>query len=198
MPFADEVRPVVVDDYRAGWPGLFAELAGRLRGAVGESAVAVDHVGSTSVPGLAAKDCIDAQVRVTALEPLVGLLTEAGFRLRPEPWNRSEVANGQTCPKLVFAPPVGERATNVHIRLQNGPNARYALLFRDYLRSQDDVRDAWGAFKQRVAASVPDLADYGQIKAPATAVLMAGAERWAEQTGWVVSGRGSDFGGTQR
>jgi GrpB-like predicted nucleotidyltransferase (UPF0157 family) len=60
---------------------------------------------------------------------------------------------------------------------------RYALLFRDYLRADHAARAAWGAFKQRLATSVPDLMDYGQIKAPATEILMAGAERWAGETG---------------
>ncbi|TDD61153.1 GrpB family protein [Kribbella antibiotica] len=191
MPFADEVRPVAVSDYRVSWPEEFGQLADRLRGVVGHHAVAIDHVGSTSVPGLAAKDCVDVQIRVLALEPLVELLTDAGFRLRPEAWNRAEVSAGVTCPKLVFAPPVGERATNVHVRLHDGPNARYALLFRDYLRAHDDVRDAWGAFKKRLSATVSDIFDYGQIKAPATEVLMAGAEAW------VASGGGFGFGGTQ-
>ena len=178
MPFADEVRPVAVLEYQPTWPAEFAELADRLRAVAGHHALAIDHVGSTSVPGLAAKDCIDVQIRVLALEPLVELLSAAGFRLRPEPWNRVEVSSGVSCSKLVFAPPVGERLVNVHVRLHGGPNARYALLFRDYLRAHDDVRDAWGALKQRLAVSISDLADYGQIKAPATEVLMAGAEAW--------------------
>ncbi|WP_406315016.1 GrpB family protein [Streptosporangium sp. NBC_01639] len=65
-----------------------------------------------------------------------------------------------------------------------GPNARFALLFRDYLRTDEASRRAWGAFKQRLARSVPDLLQYGQIKAPATAVLMTAAERWAAEIGW--------------
>ncbi len=199
MPFADEVRPVAVVDYKSTWTAEFAELSDRLQATLGRHAVAVDHVGSTSVPGLAAKDCIDAQVRVAELDEdlLIGLLTDAGFRCRPEEWNRTELSAGVRCPKLVFAPPPGERATNVHLRLRGGPNARYALLFRDYLRAHDDVRDAWGAFKKRLAVSITDLADYGQIKAPATDVLMAGAERWAAETGWVASEGGSGFGGTE-
>ena len=72
------------------------------------------------------------------------------------------------------------------MRLSGGPNARYALLFRDYLRADEVARNGWGAFKQRLAVSVPDLMDYGQIKAPATEVLMAGAERWAAETGWTL------------
>ncbi|WP_103889546.1 GrpB family protein [Actinacidiphila yanglinensis] len=190
MPFEDEMRPVAVVPYRDGWPADFAELAGRLRDALGAEAVAVDHVGSTSVPGLAAKDCVDVQVRVRAVdrarqEPLLAAI---GFRCRPEPWNRVEVSGGRECRKLVFAPPPGARSCNVHLRRADGPNSRFALLFRDYLRADGAARDGWGAFKQRLAASVPDLFDYGRIKAHATQVLMAGAERWAASTGWTVDG----------
>jgi GrpB-like predicted nucleotidyltransferase (UPF0157 family) len=59
--------------------------------------------------------------------------------------------------------------------------------FRDYLRADETARQAWGAFKTRLAASVPDLADYGQIKSPATEVLIRAAEMWAARTGWTVS-----------
>ncbi|MFI5694238.1 GrpB family protein [Kribbella sp. NPDC051586] len=189
MPFADELGPAVtVADYNSDWPAEFTYLADRLRAAVRDRAVSIDHVGSTSVPGLPAKNCIDAQIRVTALSPdLVELLEEAGFRCRPEPWNRVEISSGHRCEKFVFAPPVGERATNVHVRLATGPNARYALLFRDYLRADETARQAWGAFKLRLAQSVPDFFDYGQIKAPATDVLMTAAERWADHTNWTPS-----------
>jgi GrpB-like predicted nucleotidyltransferase (UPF0157 family) len=188
MPFPDELgSAVAVVDYDPDWPSEFEHLAGRLRAAVGDRAVAIDHIGSTSVPGLAAKNCIDAQIRVTALSPdLVDLMESAGFRCRPEPWNRSETSYGQVCQKLVFAPPIGERATNIHIRVADGPNTRYALLFRDYLRADQTARDTWSAFKQRLAQSVPDLFDYGQIKAPATTLLITTAEHWATQTHWTV------------
>jgi dephospho-CoA kinase len=145
-------------------------------------------VGSTSVPGLSAKDCIDIQVRMGSIDEVrdVGLFAAIGFRCRPEPWNRSEVSDGIRCRKLVFAPPIGARSCNIHLRESTGPNARYALLFRDYLRADEPARRAWGAFKQRLAVSVSDLMDYGQIKAPATDILMAAAERWAVDTGWDV------------
>jgi GrpB-like predicted nucleotidyltransferase (UPF0157 family) len=58
------------------------------------------------------------------------------------------------------------------------------LLFRDFLRADDGARRAWGEFKQRLAIRVPDLMDYGQIKAPATDIVMAAAERWAADAGW--------------
>ncbi|MET8903628.1 GrpB family protein [Streptomyces sp. NPDC004538] len=192
MPFPDESAPVTVVEHQPRWAEDFERLAGVLRGALGAEARAIDHIGSTSVPGLAAKDCVDVQVQVDALdvERHVGLLAAVGFRCRPEPWNREEISGGQPCPKLVFAPPVGARRCNVHLREMGSPNARFALLFRDYLRSDTATRDAWGAFKKRLAACVPELSDYGQIKGPATQVLMAAAERWAADTGWQpMSGR---------
>jgi GrpB protein len=70
---------------------------------------------------------------------------------------------------------------------QGGRGARFALLFRDYLRADETARQAWGAFKKRLAISAPDLADYGRIKSPATEVLIRAAEIWAAQTGWTVS-----------
>ncbi|WP_350275219.1 GrpB family protein [Kribbella sp. HUAS MG21] len=189
MPFPDELGPAVaVTEYDPAWPAEFDHLAGRLHAALGDRALAIDHIGSTSVPGLAAKNCIDAQVRVAALAPdLIDLMESHGFRCRPEPWNHTEISNGHTCEKLVFAPPIGERATNVHLRVAGRPNTRFALLFRDYLRADQTARNAWGAFKQRLAQSVPNLADYGQIKAPATEILMLSAERWAAQTNWSPS-----------
>jgi GrpB-like predicted nucleotidyltransferase (UPF0157 family) len=189
VPFPDELRPVAVVDYQPTWPEEFERITAQLREVLGQAAVAVDHVGSTSVPGLAAKDCIDVQVRVVALDEAwtVSQMASIGFRCRPEPWNRVEVSSGVTSQKLVFAPPPGHRLCNVHVREQAGRGARFALLFRDYLRADEAARQAWGAFKKRLAVNVTDLFDYGQIKAPATEVLIRAAEMWAAETGWTAS-----------
>lgn len=65
MPFPDELaRGLAVAAYDRRWSGDFAVLARRIQGALGPAAVQVSRVGSTSVPGLAAKDCIDVQVEV--------------------------------------------------------------------------------------------------------------------------------------
>ena len=186
MPFADEnavARPIA---HRPGWAREFEALAAQLSEVLGPLARRIDHVGSTAVPGLAAKDCIDVMIRAEPVdfEAIAGALGSAGFRLRPEPWNREETSFGVTSPKLVLAPPVGARSCNVHVRARGGPNARYALLFRDFLRADQAARDAWSAFKSRLAAQVPDLYGYGQIKAPATDILMGAATAWADRTGW--------------
>ncbi|MCT9079782.1 GrpB family protein [Streptomyces fulvoviolaceus] len=186
MPFPDEPSTATVVDHRPEWRQEFEVIAAQVARALGGVALAVDHVGSTSVPGLAAKDCVDVQVRVARIDEVrvTRLFGAIGFRLRPEPWNRSETSSGQECRKLVFAPPVGARRCNVHVREDGGAGARLALLFRDYLRADPVARAAWGDFKRRLAGSVPDLLANGQIKAPATVVLMRAAERWAGATGW--------------
>lgn len=71
---------------------------------------------------------------------LVALFGGIGFRCPPEEWNRAEVTGGRDLRQLVFAPPVGARAANVHVRQRGGGNARFALLFRDHLRADSDAR----------------------------------------------------------
>jgi predicted RNase H-like nuclease/GrpB-like predicted nucleotidyltransferase (UPF0157 family) len=190
MPFPDEAfaQRVEVSPYRAEWATEAAAYVELLREVL-PSAVAVDHIGSTSVPGLPAKDCLDLMVQVAVLEPdvVTAAMAGRGFRLRPEEWNRTEVTDGVSHPKLVFAPSVGARRVNVHVRVAGGRNVRYALLFRDFLRADDAARDAWGAFKVRLAETVHDLYDYGQIKASVQPLLMQRAERWAAETDWQIS-----------
>lgn len=73
---------MTVVEYRPQWPVEFESLAERLRDVLGAVAVAVDHVGSTSIPGLPAKDCIDVQVRTASIdeELIVRRLASLGFR----------------------------------------------------------------------------------------------------------------------
>ncbi len=184
---------VQVGRYRAEWPDEFERLAVRLQAALGDHALRVDHIGSTAVPGLPAKDVIDAQVVVASLDDEAGLVeafSRIGFSPRPGEWNRQDhIPQGWRGPrsewaKLVFGPPDGERLSNVHVRVRGRANERYALLFRDYLRADERARRAWGELKRRVAAEVPDLSAYGRIKEPATDALMLAAEGWAERVGW--------------
>jgi GrpB-like predicted nucleotidyltransferase (UPF0157 family) len=186
MPFPDEPlgQRVEVVPYRAAWADEGALLVARLRDLL-PAAVSVQHIGSTSVPGLAAKDCLDVMVQVRGLDSGAALALEGqGYRRRSEPWNQQETSFGTACPKQVFAPPPGGRPCNIHVRVQGGPNVRYALLFRDYLTADSEAAYAWGRFKVRLAHSVTDLADYGQIKAPAQEILMHSAQRWARDQHW--------------
>lgn len=187
-PFPDEIPHdrVHVCSANPAWADEGLQYCAEVRAILGLLAVHVDHIGSTSVPGLPAKDCIDLLVRADALDEaaFTAAFDVGGYRLRPEPWNHQETTWGQPQAKLVYAPPARSRSRNVHVRLPGGPNARYALLFRDFLRTDPIARDAWGRFKIRLAQTAREIGDYGQIKQPATDVLMRGAEAWALATGW--------------
>jgi len=186
MPFEDEVRPVRLSAWSPAWESEFEELAAQIRGALGGVAAAIQHIGSTSVRGLSAKDVIDIQVLVGELDdPRIGRAFESlGFRKRPEPWNQADSFGGVSFPKAVYAPPAGARAANIHVRPESSDGARYALLFRDYLRADSQARTTWADLKAHIASAIPDLAPYGQIKAAALPLLMRGAERWAAETNW--------------
>jgi GrpB-like predicted nucleotidyltransferase (UPF0157 family) len=72
----------------------------------------------------------------------------------------------------------------MHVRVAGRANERYAVLFRDYLRSNPVVRDTWGVFKIRLAAIADDMDEYVEVKDAATDVLILAAERWAAETAW--------------
>lgn len=150
--------------YQPEWAARAATLAAELR-ALLPDALAVEHIGSTSSPGMSAKACIDMMIVVDYLEASRALpvLTAAGGKL----W-----------PKLVFAPPIGAPRCNIHMRLAGAETTRLARLFRDYLHIHPDKVQLWSAFKLKVTAAAPDLSAYGQIKAPAWLLLMELAEVW--------------------
>lgn len=133
---------------------------------------------------MAAKPCIDLMVVVPDLSTsgAEASLARAGFRRRPEPWNDTERAEGRDWPKMVFAPPIGRPSCNVHVRLEGAATTRIARLFRDYLVAHPEKVVLWSEFTWAVAATAPDLAGYGRIKAPAWLLLMECAERWARST----------------
>lgn len=186
MPFPDEAFAdrIHVVDYQDRWFREGCELVDSLRVLVPE-ATAIDHIGSTAVRGLAAKDCLDAMIRMPTLaEADLAPLTRAGYRERPEHWNQEETLDGRRWPKRVFAPPAGARSVNIHVREQGSATARYALLFRDFLRADPHSRETWGRFKVRLAETATDIYSYGQIKATAQPLLMRLAEEWALATSW--------------
>ncbi|MGW2190133.1 GrpB family protein [Streptomyces sp. NPDC001667] len=94
MPFPDQSTLVAVLGYQPQWAVDIERLARTLRGALGDQARAIDHVGSTAVPGLAVKDCVDIQVLVDDIDEdrQVTLLAAIGFRCRPAPWKRAELS----------------------------------------------------------------------------------------------------------
>ena len=188
MPFPDEDVPVQLVRLHDQWAAEFRELRAALQSLLGSAAVSIDHIGSTAVPGLPAKDCIDVQVQVASLDDSALLaLRQSGYRLRTEPWNQEEPADGGPQRKLVFAPPPGGRRVNIHVRDAERPNVRRALLFREHLCSDRAAREWWAEVKMHAAAASNDLMRYGQAKLDAWPELVDRAEAWAKATGWQQS-----------
>lgn len=188
MPFADEISPVHIVEHQPRWHDDFLSTATELSTLSIDDEGSIDHIGSTAVPGLLAKDVIDVQIRVARIDEqrLTHQFDILGYRRRPEPWNNLEATRTGEIAKVAFAPPKGARPSNVHVRCDGTTGASDALLFRDFLRHDDRTRDAWGAFKATVAGAIPDgdLMRYGQVKQPAWILLMSAADAWAERMRW--------------
>jgi len=183
-------RRVTIVEPKASWPADFETISGSLRDALGPLALRIDHIGSTSVPGLPAKDVIDVQVTVAALdrERLAPALARAGFVVQNI--GNDHRPPGATGPdedwrKLFFHAGSG-RPVNLHVRAAGRPNQRYPLLFRDYLRAHPDSAAAYASLKRALAALGIDRGVYADVKDPACDLIFIAAEDWAAQTGWTV------------
>ena len=185
-------RPVIIIPYQARWPDEFQHLADRIRDSVGAAAARIDHIGSTSVPGLGAKDVIDIQVTVADLDDAVAVtrpLKAAGFRQGDKfvyDEFRTKAATDPELRKLYMREPESERRTHVHIRELGRFNQRYALLFRDYLRASEAVRVEYEVIKHRAAQLFPETIDgYLFLKDPVFHIIYEAASLWAQLVGWV-------------
>jgi GrpB-like predicted nucleotidyltransferase (UPF0157 family) len=162
-------------------------MAKKVRAALGPAALRIDHIGSTAVPGLPAKNVIDIQVAVADLN-VADALAAAGFRAFAEALYdhrppRDESADSQWSKRL-FVEPADERRANVHVRVVGNANQRYALLFRDYLRTHPATAEAYAELKRRLAAHMHDTDTYAEVKDPAVDLIALAAEEWAAATGW--------------
>jgi GrpB-like predicted nucleotidyltransferase (UPF0157 family) len=174
--------PLMVAGYDPAWPRAYERWRGRIEAALGPVALGVEHVGSTSVPGLAAKPIVDIQVSVADLadEPCyVPQLEAAGVQLR----SRDELHR-------YFRPPAGRpREVHVHVCAAGGRWERDHLLFRDYLRGHPAAcRRYAGAKRANAAVWADDGWAYTEAKTGVILDIMAEAESWARATGWAPPG----------
>lgn len=184
------MKPVEIVDYRPSWPQEFEQIAQEVRGGLGDLALRIDHIGSTSVPGLASKDIIDVQVSVADFDQaLLDAFSSIGYQVyeqisrdhRPPGW----IGPDSDWEKRYFEPTSHRRAIHMHVRMLGRPNQRYPLLFRDYLRTHPAAAAAYEALKRKLAAYVrEDRPAYADLKDPACDIIMAAAEDWARATGW--------------
>jgi GrpB-like predicted nucleotidyltransferase (UPF0157 family) len=171
---------IEIVSYDPAWPGEFAALGRELRGGLGEVALRIDHIGSTSVPGLAAKPVIDVQVSVAAFEPLEafkGPLERLGYEYR---------AGNRERTKRYFREPPGRRRTHVHVRRAGSFSEQWALLFRDFLRAHRAAAADYEAAKRRLAVRFRgDRRGYTDAKVPVMWEVIRQADEWAQAQGWL-------------
>jgi N-methylhydantoinase B/oxoprolinase/acetone carboxylase alpha subunit/GrpB-like predicted nucleotidyltransferase (UPF0157 family) len=154
---------VRIVDYDTSWPARFETERDRIAAALGWIAGRIDHVGSTSVPGLAAKPVVDIAVSVDDPDDdaaFVLPLTLAGYVLRViEPDHR------------MFRSP--ERDVHVHVWRANGDDVRELLLFRDWLRDHPNDRARYEAVKRELASRTWEHSgDYAEAKSDIVAEIM--------------------------
>ncbi|OLR94511.1 dephospho-CoA kinase [Actinokineospora bangkokensis] len=182
----DRGAPVVVD-YDPTWPARAARVVSRLRVAAGDKALAVDHIGSTSVPGLAAKDVIDVQVTVAdlaAADALAEPLAAAGFPRLPGFDGDTDHDGGEPLPKRTHVSADPGSWVNVHLRPAGAPNQRYALLVPAWLRDNPDAAGEYAAHKRELAGRADSIPAYGELKEGWFRAARDRAEEWAARTGW--------------
>lgn len=148
----------------------------RIKAAIGDGAVRADHVGSTAVPGLAAKPIVDLQVAVAAIEPRVAYvepLESLGYLFIPAP---------ESPDYHFFAKPPGRpRTFHVHVCEAGGAHEGRHLAVRDFLRAHLDEAAAYAALKREVAARHPqDRLAYIDGKDAYVTALEQRALAWAQ------------------
>ena len=181
---------IIINNYNPLWPHEFAIIRLSLQEILGTTALRIDHIGSTSVPGLGAKDVIDIQITVQALTPEVRQgLVEAGYEYREANAHDHVPLGEDDDPKLwakfFFNQPAGQRRANIHVRAAGNPNQRYPLLFRDYLRAHPNSARTVELIKRQLARHhADDVEAYYDIKDPVYDLIWDAAQDWARMTGW--------------
>ena len=155
-------REYALSPYDAAWPGRFEQEAERIRRALDEQVARIDHVGSTSVPGLDAKPIVDIQLSLGSMIPrnaYVEPLVELGYRWVLDPWTDEH--------EYFSRDEGGGRAFQIHACLAGGDWERRHLAFRDWLRDHPDDATQYARIKHDLAARHPrDILGYVDGKTP--------------------------------
>ena len=143
-------RRYEIVDPDASWPRRFQAESKRIRAALGDRAVRIEHVGSTAVPGLAAKPTIDIQVSVGSMVPRVDYaepLAALGYRIGLDPWSdEHEFFSRET---------EGDRSFHVHVCPVGSEWERRHLAFRDWLRDHPEDAREYERLKRELASRHP-------------------------------------------
>lgn len=163
---------ISVVEYDPTWPKRFEQLRrdyAEAMAAVGVPVVAIEHVGSTSVPGLAAKPIIDCDIVVA--QPDVAAASEALIDLGFQPLGELGIPL-----RWAFTEPEGLAGTNTSVVVEGSLSLRNHLAVRDTLRTNSDLREQYAVVKRRVGAYAANIDDYGLGKNAIVQQILAAAE----------------------
>ena len=150
---------MLIQDYDPSWPDTFLKLTAKVKAALGPLVVTVEHIGSTAVPGLAAKPIIDLDVVLassTDLPEAIRLLGRIGY-----------IHEGDLgiAGREAFRSPPGEPQHHLYVLTVGADELRRHLAFRDALRASEDLRDSYAALKRSLAKVYGyDRSSYTQAK----------------------------------
>ncbi|HZL89478.1 MAG TPA: GrpB family protein [Pirellulaceae bacterium] len=169
------------EPYSADWPRQFEREAEKLRELLGAELVAIHHIGSTAVPGLAAKpiiDCLPIVRQIERADSLTSAFEAAGYRVWGEyglPGRRYFTKDDTT----------GTRTQNVHIYGEGNAEIARHLAFRDYLRAHPDICRQYEVIKRRAYARFPDDIDqYNDAKDAWIKRVEREAIAWCKERAW--------------
>ncbi len=181
----DNPNPAALAPYDPAWPLMAVEQLALVRGALaglpGADTAQLDHIGSTSVPGLAAKPFLDLQVRILPLPEeaeLIDRLEPIGYQRAPgarpdSPGVHRDIPRGgedvppEVWQKRLFV--CADVPAILHVRRLDSPWGRYTVAFRDWLRANPDQRDRYARVKTALAEENRGKADYDDYTLAKTA-----------------------------
>jgi GrpB-like predicted nucleotidyltransferase (UPF0157 family) len=183
---------VLVAPYDPAWPDRAATELAAIRAALGPLVVHADHIGSTSIPQMPAKDVLDLQLSVRDLAEAAAAFDQPLARrgYRGLPYGYDHVPAGDNSDPELWVKRFWSRRehpdgdVNLHVRVVGSPNERLALLFREWLQAHPDAVAAYGRFKLALAGELTDLDTYTEIKDHVVDLVVAAAGRWASDTNW--------------
>jgi dephospho-CoA kinase len=191
LPLAQNIRTRHVDDHKLQlvtfdptWPDQALRIIKRIQTACSAKVLRIDHIGSTAVPGMDAKDVIDIQAAVASLDvadEIADALADIGYpRIEHITSDVPHTDDPALWQKRIHGAADPGRPARIHIRVDGWPNQQFALLFRDWLKANPTVREEYMAVK-RQALGAPH---YSDAKEPWFGDAYRRAWEWAEANGW--------------
>jgi GrpB-like predicted nucleotidyltransferase (UPF0157 family) len=185
-------RGRVVVTYRRDWLERAADLISSLDQHLAGLVDRIEHIGSTSIPGMAAKDVLDLQVSVRSLEVADDAFREplGALGFQPSVYRQDHVPAGRADDPDEWTKRLWTRRAhlegdvNLHVRRTGSPNERLALLFRDWFRAHPGAVPAYANFKIALAHATPDIDVYTDVKDPVVDLVIVIAETWAVSVDW--------------